>query len=158
MYIKKVHIENFRNFRNIDIPLKPYTTIIGENDIGKTNFFDAIKLLLNNNSIQFYSKRLSLTDINDMSVREFREKISENLESIKQKIDDNEDLKDIYELIPTVTITLSFADASDNYQKKLLCDWLSQDEDTVKYEIEYAFKPKDNLEFIKTMCLMLEIR
>lgn len=157
MYIKKVHIENFRNFRNIDIPLKPYTTIIGENDIGKTNFFDAIKLLLNNNSIQFYSKRLSLTDINDMSVREFREKISENLESIKQKIDDNEDLKDIYELIPTVTITLSFADASDNYQKKLLCDWLSQDEDTVKYEIEYAFKPKDNLEFIKTMCLMLEL-
>ena len=157
MYIKKVHIENFRNFRNIDIPLKPYTTIIGENDIGKTNFFDAIKLLLNNNSIQFYSKRLSLTDINDMSVREFREKISENLESIKQKIDDNEDLKDIYELIPTVTITLSFADASDNYQKKLLCDWLSQDEDTLKYEIEYAFKPKDNLEFIKTMCLMLEL-
>lgn len=157
MYIKKVHIENFRNFRNIDIPLKPYTTIIGENDIGKTNFFDAIKLLLNNNSIQFYSKRLSLTDINDMSVREFRQKISENLKSVKQKIDDNEDLKDIYELIPTVTITLSFADASDNYQKKLLCDWLSQDEDTVKYEIEYAFKPKDNLEFIKTMCLMLEL-
>ena len=64
MYIKTVHIENFRNFKNINIPLKPYTTIIGENDIGKTNFFDAIKLLLNNNSIQFYSKRLSLTDIN----------------------------------------------------------------------------------------------
>ena len=157
MYIKTVHIENFRNFKNIDIPLKPYTTIIGENDIGKTNFFDAIKLLLNNNSIQFYSKRLSLTDINDVAVREFREKISKNLKSIKQKIENSEDLKDIYELIPTVIITLSFADASDNYQKKLLCDWLSQDEDTVKYEIEYTFKPKDNLEFIKTMCLMLEL-
>lgn len=38
MYIKNVHIENFRNFRIIDIPLKAYTTIIGENDIGKTNF------------------------------------------------------------------------------------------------------------------------
>ena len=157
MYIKTVHIKNFRNFRSIDIPLKPYTTIIGENDVGKTNFFDAIKLLLNNNSIQFYSKRLSLTDINDVAIREFREKIYENLTTIKQKIEKNEDLNDIYEMIPEVIITLSFADASDDYQKKLLCDWLSQDEDTVKYEIEYVFRPKDNLEFIKTMCLMLEL-
>lgn len=122
MYIKTVHIKNFRNFRNIDIPLKPYTTVIGENDIGKTNFFDAIKLLLNNNSIQFYSKRLALTDINDSAIKEFREKIYENLKSIKQRIENNEDLKDIYEMIPIVTITLSFSDASDNYQKKLLCD------------------------------------
>lgn len=157
MYIKTVHIKNFRNFRNIDIPLKPYTTLIGENDIGKTNFFDAIKLLLNNNSIQFYSKRLALTDINDSAIKEFRKKIYENLKSIKQRIENNEDLKDIYEMIPIVTITLSFSDASDNYQKKLLCDWLTQDDDTIKYEIEYSFKPKDNLEFIKTMCLMLEL-
>lgn len=157
MYIKTVHIKNFRNFRNIDVPLKPYTTIIGENDIGKTNFFDAIKLLLNNNSIQFYSKRLALTDINDSAIKEFQEKTYENLKSIKQRIENNEDLKDIYEMIPIVTITLSFSDASDDYQKKLLCDWLTQDDDTIKYEIEYTFKPKDNLEFIKTMCLMLEL-
>lgn len=117
MYIKTVHIKNFRNFRSIDIPLKPYTTIIGENDVGKTNFFDAIKLLLNNNSIQFYSKRLSLTDINDVAIREFREKVYENLTTIKQKIEKHEDLNDIYELIPEVIITLSFADASDDYQK-----------------------------------------
>ena len=35
MYIKNVHIENFRNFRNIDIPLTRHTTIIGEMTLEK---------------------------------------------------------------------------------------------------------------------------
>ena len=157
MYIKNVHIENFRNFRIIDIPLKTYTTIIGENDIGKTNFFDAIKLLLNNNSIQFYSKRLSLTDINSLAILDFKEKIKDNIALIKEKINNEQDISNFYQYIPKVIITLTFTDAKDDYQKKLLCDWLSQDEGNVKYEIQYAFKPKDDLEFIKTMCLMLEL-
>ena len=38
MYIKNIHIENFRNFHCIDIPLKKLTIVIGENDAGKTNF------------------------------------------------------------------------------------------------------------------------
>lgn len=42
MYINKVHIENFRNFKSIDIELNKYTTIIGENDAGKSNFIDSI--------------------------------------------------------------------------------------------------------------------
>jgi len=157
MYIKNVHIENFRNFKNIDIPLKPYTTIIGENDIGKTNFFDAIKLLLNNNSIQFYSKRLSLTDINSYAIMQFIKKIKENLSIIKEKLSTNQDVSNFYQFIPKVIITLTFTEALDDYQKKILCDWLSQDEESVKYEIQYLFKPKEDLEFIKTMCLMLEL-
>lgn len=30
MYIANVHIENFRNFLTIDIPLKPFTLIVGK--------------------------------------------------------------------------------------------------------------------------------
>lgn len=44
MYIKNIHIENFRNFHYIDIPLKKLTIVIGENDAGKSNFLDAIRL------------------------------------------------------------------------------------------------------------------
>lgn len=158
MYIKNVYIKNFRNFKEINIPLKPYTTIIGDNDVGKTNFFDAIKLLLNNNSIQFYSKRLALTDINNFAVNEFRANILSNLITLKENIDNDEELSDICNFIPKVTIRLTFADANDDYQRKLLCDWLNQDDNgDIKYEIEYMFKPKNDLDFIKTMIFMAEM-
>lgn len=158
MYIKNVYIKNFRNFKEINIPLNPYTTIIGDNDVGKTNFFDAIKLLLNNNSIQFYSKRLVLTDINNLAVNELRNKILKELPTLKANMDNDVELASICDFIPKVVIRLSFADANDDYQRKLLCDWLNQDENgNIKYEIEYIFKPKDDFAFIKTMILMLEL-
>ncbi len=158
MYIKNVFIKNYRNFKEINVPLYPYTTIIGDNDVGKTNFFDAIKLLLNNNSIQFYSKRLALTDINSSAVSEFRTQILGDLARLKENIDNETILSSVYTYIPNVTIKLTFADAKDEYQKKLLCDWLNQDENgDIVYEIEYIFKPKNDFEFIKTMVLMLEV-
>ena len=53
MYIKNIHIENFRNFQNTDIPLKKLTIIVGENDAGKSNLLDAVRLVLNNNGLAF---------------------------------------------------------------------------------------------------------
>ena len=35
MYIRRIHIENFRNFKYIDIPLNQFTIVVGENDAGK---------------------------------------------------------------------------------------------------------------------------
>ena len=157
MYIKKVHIENFRNFRKIDIPLKQYSTIVGENDVGKSNFLDAIKLLLYNNSIQFYSKRLSLTDLNSDCVEKFRKKVIECKEKIKAKIDNKEDLSEYYNDIPKVIVSITFVDASDDYQKKLLCDWTNLEEGELSYTIEYCFKPKDNYDFLVTMFALIEL-
>ena len=37
MYISKVVIKNFRNFKSFEIELKAFTIIIGENNIGKSN-------------------------------------------------------------------------------------------------------------------------
>lgn len=48
MYIANVHIENFRNFSKIDVPLKPFTIIVGKNDMGKSNLVDAMNILLYN--------------------------------------------------------------------------------------------------------------
>lgn len=45
-YISRVRIKNFRNFKDVDVNLDHKQVIIGENNIGKTNFLRAIQLIL----------------------------------------------------------------------------------------------------------------
>lgn len=58
MYISRLSIRNFRNFRNINVDFqKGVNTIIGENGSGKTNILQALRLLIDENlprSIRFY--------------------------------------------------------------------------------------------------------
>lgn len=42
-------IENFRNFKNVNIDLTNRNIIFGLNDIGKSNFLAAIRFLLDRN-------------------------------------------------------------------------------------------------------------
>ena len=47
IYLSKVSLVNFRNFKNAVLRFNPgVNTIIGENGAGKTNIFHAIRLLL----------------------------------------------------------------------------------------------------------------
>lgn len=46
LYISRVIIKNYRNFRNVDVSLDHKQVIIGENNIGKTNFLRALQLVL----------------------------------------------------------------------------------------------------------------
>lgn len=45
-YISRVQIKNFRNFLDVDVALDHKQVIIGENNVGKTNFLKAIQLIL----------------------------------------------------------------------------------------------------------------
>jgi len=45
-YISRVKIKNFRNFLDVDVVLDHKQVIIGENNVGKTNFLRAIQLIL----------------------------------------------------------------------------------------------------------------
>lgn len=45
-YISRVQIKKFRNFLNVDVSLDHKQLIIGENNVGKTNFLRAIQLIL----------------------------------------------------------------------------------------------------------------
>ena len=64
MYISKVSLINYRNFENAKFLLKKgINTIIGENGSGKTNVFRAIRLLLEDSSMQ-YAYKLSESDFN----------------------------------------------------------------------------------------------
>lgn len=47
MHISKVSLVNYRNFKNSSFLFKEgVNTVIGENGSGKTNLFNAIRLLL----------------------------------------------------------------------------------------------------------------
>lgn len=57
MYISKISLVNYRNFANAYFNFnKGINTIIGENGSGKTNVFKAIRLLLEDASLQFAYK------------------------------------------------------------------------------------------------------
>jgi len=50
MYISRIVIRNFRNFRLLDATLEPGATcVIGENNTGKTNSVHAIRLAIDAN-------------------------------------------------------------------------------------------------------------
>lgn len=45
-YIYRVKIINFRNFQNLTLVMEPTCVIVGENRAGKSNFLDALRLVL----------------------------------------------------------------------------------------------------------------
>lgn len=64
MYISKVSLVNYKNFRNTFFEFKKgINTIIGENGSGKTNVFRAIRLLLDDNLLRM-SYKLNENDFN----------------------------------------------------------------------------------------------
>lgn len=46
LYISRVEINNFRNFKHLDVSLADKAVIVGENKCGKTNFLCALRLIL----------------------------------------------------------------------------------------------------------------
>ena len=63
-FISRVKIQNFRNFKNVDIILNSKAIIIGENNIGKTNFLRALQLILDS-SLSDDDRNLTVSDFNE---------------------------------------------------------------------------------------------
>jgi len=62
MYISRIIVRNFRNFRFLDAALEPGTTcVIGENNTGKTNLVHAIRLAIDAN-LTSLSRQLDVSD------------------------------------------------------------------------------------------------
>lgn len=63
MYISRLFVKNFRNLRHLDVEILPgVTCFIGENNSGKTNLFQAIRLVLDGN-ISAQRRRLRPEDL-----------------------------------------------------------------------------------------------
>lgn len=75
MYVKKLEISNYRNFKEFTIDLRPLTLIIGENNIGKSNLLDSLGLIFSQ-EVSFFKKRtLEVSDFNYDCILELKRKI-----------------------------------------------------------------------------------
>lgn len=64
LFISRVIIKNFRNFKNVDVCLGHKQIIIGENNVGKTNFLRALQLVLDP-TLSDEDRMLQESDFND---------------------------------------------------------------------------------------------
>ncbi|WP_216594913.1 ATP-dependent nuclease [Domibacillus robiginosus] len=64
MYISKVKISNFRNFKETEVELGKQMVIVGENKVGKSNFIHALRLVLDP-TLSESSRLLQLSDFWD---------------------------------------------------------------------------------------------
>lgn len=145
MYIRTVEIENYRAFKNFEIKLSPLSLIIGENEAGKTNLFDALALPLNSNDISFNKKRLSVSDINREAIKDFYQAI------INGKEDD-----EIKALIPKVRVEVEFTEPKNIIEEGVIGKWIIGEEVDDSYKIRYDFRPKDADHFVETSKDLLE--
>lgn len=58
MYLSKIHIKNFRNLEDVTIDLGEKVVLLGENSAGKSNFLEALRILLDSS----YRSSLSESD------------------------------------------------------------------------------------------------
>lgn len=64
LYISRVVIKNYRNFKDLDVRLQHKSVIVGENNVGKTNFIKALQLILDP-TLSDEDRMLSESDFND---------------------------------------------------------------------------------------------
>jgi putative ATP-dependent endonuclease of OLD family len=87
MKISRVKIENFRNFKKLEVEIGQSAVILGENQIGKTNFLCALRLLLDP-SLPDSARQLKIDDFWDGIERPIS---SQNRILISVEISDFED-------------------------------------------------------------------
>lgn len=63
-YISRVRIKNFRNFLDVDVQLDHKQVVLGENNVGKTNFLRAIQLILDR-ELSDNDRQLTTDDFHD---------------------------------------------------------------------------------------------
>lgn len=130
MKIQKLTIQNYRNFKNFEIELKPFTLIIGENNIGKTNLLNAIGLIFSQ-EITFFKKRmLEIDDINYDAIVNFKNEVLSGIP--------------IADIKPPEVIIEAILDDLTAEQKNVVADWFIG-ENFDKARLTYKFYPKTDL-------------
>lgn len=138
MRISHVRIKNFRNLTDISVPMHKVTTVIGNNDSGKSNFLKALTLPLLSDDIGHNNKNLSWNDIGNFAKEKYYDFIISNKASL---IDGSIDLEKFIEVIPLVSVRLDWVvDAEEKYIAKEFLSELTPERAT--YAIEYNFKCK----------------
>jgi predicted ATP-dependent endonuclease of OLD family len=79
MYISKLEIKNFRNFGDPSfvIRLKPFTLLLGENNVGKSNLLSAVSLLFGQELSTVQRRMLDVDDFNYDTLAFFKRQVAD---------------------------------------------------------------------------------
>jgi putative ATP-dependent endonuclease of the OLD family len=120
MRIARIQVQNFRNFKLLDIPVGEHAVIVGENRVGKSNLIFALRLILDP-TLPDSIRKLRLEDFWDGLPRPLTK-------------DDR------------IEISVELADFEDNEDLlAILSDHLIQNSPMVA-RLTYAYQPRANLE------------
>ncbi len=140
MYISKLNIKNFRNFGDppFELVLRPFTLVLGENNIGKTNLLSAVALLFSQEISVAQRRALEIDDINYDSVVGFK----------RQVADAKYDADDVK--FPDVVIDATLTGMNDD-QHDVIGDWyvgtdLNEAQVTYRFTLRSGF---DRVKWIK---------
>jgi len=134
MHISRLRIKNFRTFGDpaFEIALKPFTLILGENNIGKTNLVSAIALLFGQDLSTQQRRLLDFDDINYQAVQTFK----------KQVADTTTNAEDV--AFPEVIIEAVLTGMNDE-QHSVVGDWYS-DKKLDRAKVTYRFGVRGNFD------------
>ena len=135
MFVSKLEIENYRNFKEFSIDLKPLTQIIGENNIGKSNLLDSLGLIFSQEVSFFKRRTLEISDFNYETITTFKKAI----------LDDSIPANEI--VYPTIKIKATLTDF-DEKQEAVITEWMSNDEFT-EATLTYSFAPTSSFDAVK---------
>ena len=151
MKINRIKIENYRNLRNVDVPLGKLAALVGENNSGKSNFLRAISLPLSSDDSA--SKSLSWHDINNDAKAEYYKFLEEQREAIT---DGALSAEELFKHAPIVTVTIDFEGGElDQYDLK---DLLVKDEtEELVARIQYSWRVADPQKLLEHVRDLLSI-
>ena len=132
MYISNLSIKNFRNFFDppFSMDLQPFTLVLGENNIGKTNLLSAISLLFSQEISAIQRRNLELEDINYLSVMAFKKQVADQTVEVDKVV------------FPVVEIHATLSDIQDK-QHPVIGDWYSNT-DLTEACVTYRFSVRGN--------------
>nr|WP_176466603.1 AAA family ATPase [Terribacillus saccharophilus] len=115
-FISRVIIKNFRNFKDVDVNLSNKQVILGENNIGKTNFIRALQLILDP-SLSDSDRYLEESDFNDTLESPFDNKAKIEISIEIQGLEHNTPLLSMFGIAtvsknpPTILISYEYIPA-----------------------------------------------
>jgi putative ATP-dependent endonuclease of OLD family len=127
MYISKLQIQNYRNFKDFSIELKPLTLIIGENNVGKSNLLDSIGLIFSQEVSFFKRRTLEMSDFNHDSILLLKKQILEGVVPAEDIV------------YPEIRVTVTLKDWNAD-QEAVIADWYSNNQFT-EATLAYQFTP-----------------
>jgi predicted ATP-dependent endonuclease of OLD family len=132
MHISRLEITNFRNFGEpaFVIALKPFTLLLGENNVGKSNLLAAVSLLFGQELSSVQRRILDVDDLNHDAVVNFKKQVA------------NESIDVDAIAFPEVVVRATLTDISDD-QHPVIGDWYTS-HDLTEARVTYTFSVRGN--------------